>query len=70
MHPPLKDLVETLREVARQRVSVEDKEMRRGRKSKLFNGHKRHIARDIDQHLSIGDRSEGPEPVAYSWATT
>ena len=37
------------------RVSVEDKEMRHGRKSKskLFNGYKRHIARDIDLHLIV-----------------
>ena len=74
--PPLKELVETLRQIVKQdlepdpggggmriregvaedrRVSVEDKEMRHGRKSKskLFNGYKRHIARDIDLHLIV-----------------
>ena len=74
--PPLKDLVETLRQIVKQdlepdpgggglrirdgvaedrRVSVEDREMRHGRKSKskLFNGYKRHIARDIDLHLIV-----------------
>lgn len=37
------------------RVSVEDKEMRHGRKSKSkrFNGYKRHIARDLDTGLIL-----------------
>jgi hypothetical protein len=37
------------------RVSVEDKEMRHGRKSKSkrFNGYKRHIATDLDSGLIL-----------------
>jgi hypothetical protein len=37
------------------RVSIEDKEMRHGRKSKSkrFNGYKRHIARDLDSGLIL-----------------
>ncbi|HEY3354371.1 MAG TPA: IS1182 family transposase [Polyangia bacterium] len=37
------------------RVSVEDKEMRHGRKSKSkrFNGYKRHLARDLDSGLIL-----------------
>jgi len=37
------------------RVSIEDKEMRHGRKSKskLFNGYKRHIAMDLDTRLVL-----------------
>lgn len=74
---PLKELMETLRQIIKQdlepdpggggglklregvaedrRVSVEDREMRHGRKSKtkLFNGYKRHIARDIDLKLVL-----------------
>ena len=74
---PLKDLMETLRQIVKQdlepdpggggalkirdgvaedrRISVEDREMRHGRKSKskLFNGYKRHIARDIDLRLIV-----------------
>src|SRR5258708_18045166 len=40
---------------ADRRVSVEDREMRHGRKSKtkLFNGYKRHIARDLDAKLVL-----------------
>jgi hypothetical protein len=40
---------------AERRVSVEDSEMRHGRKSKtkLFNGFKRHIALDLDTNLVI-----------------
>jgi hypothetical protein len=38
------------------RVSVEDKDMRHGRKSKSkrFNGYKRHIATDLDDDLIVG----------------
>ena len=38
------------------RVSIEDPEMRHGRKSKSkrFNGYKRHIARDLDSKLILG----------------
>jgi hypothetical protein len=37
------------------RISVEDREMRHGRKSKTkcFDGYKRHIARDIDEQLIL-----------------
>ena len=37
------------------RVSIEDKEMRHGRKSKSkrFNGYKRHLARDLDSDLIL-----------------
>jgi hypothetical protein len=37
------------------RVSIEDPEMRHGRKSKskLFNGYKRHVATDLDTHLIL-----------------
>jgi hypothetical protein len=40
---------------AERRVSVEDGEMRHGRKSKSkrFNGYKRHIAADLDSHLIL-----------------
>jgi hypothetical protein len=40
---------------AERRVSVEDAEMRHGRKSKSkrFNGYKRHIAADLDTHLIL-----------------
>jgi hypothetical protein len=40
---------------ADRRVSVEDRQMRHGRKSKtkLFNGYKRHIARDLDGKLVL-----------------
>jgi hypothetical protein len=40
---------------AERRVSVEDAEMRHGRKSKtkLFNGYKRHIATDLDTELIV-----------------
>lgn len=75
--PPLKEHVETLRQLIHQdlepdpsgksgprirqgvapdrRVSVEDKEMRHGRKSKSkrFNGYKRHIATDLDTALVL-----------------
>jgi len=70
-HPPLKEHVETVKQLIAQdlepdpsggglrvrdgvapdrRVSVEDKEMRHGRKSKSkkFNGYKRHIVHDLD----------------------
>jgi len=75
-HPPLSDLLATLRQLRDQdlepdpsgggvrirdgvapdrRVSVEDGEMRHGRKSKSkrFNGYKRHIAADLDTHLIL-----------------
>lgn len=73
--PPLKEHVETLKQLITQdlepdpsggmriregvardrRVSVEDGEMRHGRKSKSkrFNGYKRHIAADIDTDLIL-----------------
>lgn len=37
------------------RISIEDKDMRHGRKSKskLFNGYKRHLAADLDTHLIL-----------------
>jgi hypothetical protein len=40
---------------AERRVSIEDPDMRHGRKSKskLFNGYKRHIALDLDTHLVL-----------------
>jgi hypothetical protein len=40
---------------AERRVSIEDPQMRHGRKSKskLFNGYKRHIAIDLDTHLVL-----------------
>jgi hypothetical protein len=40
---------------AERRVSIEDKQMRHGRKSKSkrFNGYKRHIAADLDTHLIL-----------------
>lgn len=40
---------------AERRVSIEDPDMRHGRKSKskLFNGYKRHIALDLDTHLIL-----------------
>ena len=45
------------------RISVEDREMRHGRKSKLFNGYKRHIARDIDLRLIVAcDVTPGNQP--------
>jgi hypothetical protein len=73
---PLKELLETLRQIIKQdlepdpgggglrirdgvaedrRISIEDPQMRHGRKSKSnrFNGYKRHIARDIDQRLIV-----------------
>jgi hypothetical protein len=73
---PLKELMETLRQIIKQdlepdpgggglrirdgvaedrRVSVEDPQMRHGRKSKSnrFSGYKRHIARDIDNKLIL-----------------
>jgi hypothetical protein len=76
-HPPLSDLLATLRQLrdqdlepdpsggggsrirhgvaAERRVSVEDADMRHGRKSKSkrFNGYKRHIAADLDTHLIL-----------------
>jgi len=75
-HPPLSDLLATLRQLRDQdlepdpsgggarirdgvapdrRVSVEDAEMRHGRKSKSkrFNGYKRHIAADLDTDLIL-----------------
>ena len=85
-HPPLKDLMETLRQIIKQdlepdpggggvkireevaadrRVSVADGEMRHGRKSKtkLFNGYKRHIARDLDRKLVLAcDVTPGNKP--------
>jgi hypothetical protein len=75
--PPLKEHVETLRQLRAQdlepdpsrpgrtriregtaedrRISVEDKDMRHGRKSasKRINGYKRHIATDLDTHLIV-----------------
>lgn len=75
--PPLKDHVETLRQLRAQdlepdpsgngrtriregtaedrRISVEDKDMRHGRKSKSkrINGYKRHIATDLDTQLIV-----------------
>lgn len=40
---------------AERRVSIEDPDMRHGRKSKskLFNGYKRHVALDLDTHLIL-----------------
>lgn len=40
---------------AERRVSIEDKDMRHGRKSKskLFNGYKRHVALDLDTQLIL-----------------
>lgn len=75
-HPPLSDLLATLRQLRDQdlepdpsgggarirdgvapdrRVSVEDGEMRHGRKSKSkrFNGYKRHVAADLDTDLIL-----------------
>jgi hypothetical protein len=75
-HPPLSDLLATLRQLrdqdlepdpsgggsrirrgvaADRRVSVEDADMRHGRKSKSkrFNGYKRHIAADLDTNLIL-----------------
>jgi hypothetical protein len=75
--PPLREQVETLRQLRAQdlepdpsggggmriregtasdrRISVEDPDMRHGRKSKtkLFNGYKRHIATDLDEGLVL-----------------
>jgi hypothetical protein len=74
--PPLKDHVETLKQIRNQdlepdpngggvrirdgvapdrRVSIEDGEMRHGRKSKSkrFNGYKQHLAADIDRNLIV-----------------
>jgi hypothetical protein len=75
-HPPLREHVETLRQLRAQdlepdpkgsgtrlregtaadrRISIEDPDMRHGRKSKtkLFNGYKRHIATDLDEGLVV-----------------
>jgi len=58
--PPISELLATLRQLRQgvapdRRVSVEDGEMRHGRKSKSkrFNGYKRHIAADLDTHLIL-----------------
>jgi len=74
--PPLKEQVDTLRQLVEQdlepdpsggglriregvaedrRISIEDKEMRHGRKSKSkrFNGYKRHLAIDLDTFLTL-----------------
>jgi len=88
--PPLKEQVETLRQLVNQdlepdpsgggprirtgvaedrRVSVEDKEMRHGRKSKskLFNGYKRHLGIDLDTFLTLAcavTAANQPEAIA------
>ena len=47
--------VRLLRGVAAdRRISIEDPDMRHGRKSKRFNGYKQHIAADLDTKLILG----------------
>lgn len=56
LHTDEEGHVEVLREVARsRRISIEDAEMRHGRKSKSHrvNGYKEHIARDLDLPLIL-----------------